>query len=133
MPRPSTRRPARRDAHFSTAALAALRRGAGWGMAVPAELNGVPGPAHLLELRDEIGLDEEQVAAITAVRDRMREGTIAAGQRFIEAERALDAAFAEGVPGADDLARLVREAGEARAALRLAHLSAHLETPPPPC
>ena len=110
--------------------LAALRRGAGWAMAIPAELNGVPGPTHLLELRDEIGLDEEQVAAITAVRDRMREGAIAAGERFIEAERALDAAFAEGVPSADDLARLVREAGEARTALRLVHLSAHLETPP---
>ena len=110
--------------------LTELRRGGGWGMAIPAELNGVPGPAHLLELRDEIGLDEGQVAAITAVRDRMREGAIAAGERFIEAERALDAAFAGGVPDADELDRLVREAGEARTALRLVHLSAHLETPP---
>jgi hypothetical protein len=36
-----------------------LRRGAGWGLALAAELNGVPGPAHLLELQDRIGLSAE--------------------------------------------------------------------------
>jgi hypothetical protein len=31
-----------------------LRRGGGWGLALAAELNGMPGPAHLLELKDQI-------------------------------------------------------------------------------
>ena len=36
-----------------------LRRGGGWGLAKAAELNGMPGPAHLLELKDEIPLSPE--------------------------------------------------------------------------
>ena len=34
-----------------------------------------------------------------------------------------------GVPAPAELERLTREAGDARAALRLAHLVSHLETP----
>lgn len=44
-----------------------LRAGRGWGLALAAELNGVPGPAHLLELRDVLELSTEQVAAIEAI------------------------------------------------------------------
>lgn len=114
---------------LSTQDIEELGRGAGWGLARPAELNGVPGPAHLLELSDELGLDEKQVSAITAIRDRMRADAVAAGERFVAAERALDEAFADGAPSRDELERLTRTAGEARAALRLVHLAAHLETP----
>ena len=110
--------------------LAELGRGGGWGLARPAELNGAPGPAHLLELADEIGLNAEQRVAVEAIRDEMRADAIAEGERFIAAERALDAAFTDGVPDADTLARLVAEAGAARADLRLVHLSAHLSTTP---
>ena len=106
-----------------------LGRGAGWGLARAAELNGVPGPSHLLELSGELALNEEQVAAITAIRDRMSRDAVEVGERFVAAERALDEAFAAGVPELEELERLTREAGEARAALRLVHLAAHLETP----
>ena len=41
-----------------------LRLGRGWGLALAAELNGVPGPAHLLELEAELDLNTGQVAAI---------------------------------------------------------------------
>ena len=37
-------------AALSESDLAALMAGEGWGLALPAELNGVPGPTHLLEL-----------------------------------------------------------------------------------
>ena len=40
-----------------------IARGGGWGLARAAELNGVPGPTHLLELADEIGLTEQQRAS----------------------------------------------------------------------
>ena len=49
---------------LSEADLEDLRLGRGWGLALAAELNGVPGPAHLLELQAELGLDAGQVAAI---------------------------------------------------------------------
>ncbi|WP_349370817.1 Spy/CpxP family protein refolding chaperone [Salinarimonas sp.] len=107
-----------------------LRRGGGWGLALAAELNGVPGPAHLLELKDEIGLDAEQVAAIAAIHAQMRREAQEAGARLMAAEEALEAAFRGG--GLDDTAlrRLVDEAGDARADLRFVHLSRHLSTPP---
>ena len=44
-----------------------LRSGSGMGLALPAELNGFPGPRHVLELADEIELDADQRARIQAV------------------------------------------------------------------
>lgn len=49
-----------------------LQNGSGWGLAKAAELNGVPGPAHLLELEKEIGLDESQKAQIKLLFNTMR-------------------------------------------------------------
>ena len=127
---PYAGRQAREIAALSAEDLAELRRGGGWGLALAAELNGAPGPTHLLELAERLELDARQVEAITAVRERMRADAIEAGERLIVAERALDRAFRDELPTAETLARLVAEAGEARAALRLVHLRAHLETPP---
>lgn len=70
-----------------------LRRGGGWGLAKAAELNGVPGPAHLLELKDPIALTAAQVSAIQEIFDRMRERAIVEGERLIVREQALDDAF----------------------------------------
>ena len=107
-----------------------IARGGGWGLARAAELNGVPGPTHLLELADEIGLTEQQRADIEVVRAQMLSDAITAGERFVAAEQSLDAAFQQGAPDADMLERLVAEAGQARSALRLVHLNAHLLTLP---
>ena len=107
-----------------------IARGGGWGLARAAELNGVPGPTHLLELAEEIALSEQQRSDIEVIRARMQADAIAAGDRFVAAERALDAAFQQGAPDAEALERLVTEAGQARAALRLVHLNAHLLTLP---
>lgn len=106
-----------------------IRRGGGWGLALPAELNGRPGPAHLLELKDDLGLSAEQVLAITEIYEAMRADAIAAGERFIAAEAAVSDAF-EGTDLSEDVLQgLLVEAAEARADLRFVHLSRHLETP----
>ena len=105
-----------------------LRRGGGWGLALPAELSGLPGPAHLLELQDEIGLSADQVAQITAIFEAMKIDAIAAGERFIEAEAALSDAFASKTLEEDQLLNLLSASGEARTALRFVHLSRHLMT-----
>lgn len=107
-----------------------LRRGGGWGLALAAELNGVPGPAHLLELRDEISLSPDQVAAIQAIFDEMQSEAVAAGARLIEAEEAIEAAFRASDLDDERLRALVGEAEAARAELRFIHLSRHLSTPP---
>lgn len=115
---------------LSDADLDDLRRGAGWGLALSAELNGVPGPAHLLELKDQIGLSREQVAAIEAIFDAMQREAQEAGHRFIEAEAAIEAAFRAGDLGSENLRALIDASAAARAELRFIHLVRHLETPP---
>ncbi len=107
-----------------------LRAGRGWGLALAAELNGVPGPAHLLELRDEIGLSPEQVSAIEAIFAAMQAEAQAAGERLIAAEAAIEAGFRAGGLTPEALRDLIDTAAAARAELRFIHLSRHLETPP---
>ena len=107
-----------------------LRRGGGWGLALAAELNGMPGPAHLLELKDEIPLSPEQAAAIETIFQQMKADAISAGERLIAAEQAIEDAFRAGSLEKDELRRLIGEAEAARAELRYIHLSRHLETPP---
>ena len=106
-----------------------LRRGGGWGLALPAELNGRPGPAHLVELHEELDLSTEQVEAISKIYEEMRVAAIAAGERFIAAEAALSKAFAASDLTEEALRDLLSETAEARAALRYIHLSRHLSTP----
>jgi hypothetical protein len=102
-----------------------LRRGGGWGLALPAELNGMPGPVHLLELKDKIPLSQEQVPKIQALIDDMRKAAIPAGERLIAAEALIEAAFAGGSVGEASLRRLVTDAESARTELRFIHLSQH--------
>lgn len=115
---------------LSEADIADLRRGAGWGLALPAELNGVPGPAHLLELKEEISLTPAQVTALEAIFAEMQADARAAGERFIAAEAAIEAAFREGNLTPDRLRALIDASAEARAELRFIHLTRHLETSP---
>lgn len=107
-----------------------LRRGGGWGLALAAELNGVPGPAHSLELRDEISLSDDQMTAIQAIFEEMQVEAIEAGSRLIAAEEAIEAAFRTGDLDDERLRSLINDAETARAELRFIHLSRHLSTPP---
>ena len=108
--------------------IAQLRAGKGWGLALPAELNGKPGPAHLLELQQEIGLSQAQVAAIEALFAEMQEDAIAAGERFMRAEAALSDAFAGDALDDVALRALLDASAKARAELRFVHLRQHLAT-----
>lgn len=108
--------------------IAELRRGGGWGLAKAAELNGMPGPAHLLELKDALALTPWQVEAITVSHERMREAAIAEGERFIEAERVLEDAFRSHSVTEASLERMLADIERSRARLRFIHLKAHLGT-----
>jgi hypothetical protein len=92
-------------------------------------LNGTPGPAHLLELKDEVPLSAEQVAQIEAAYAAMRERAIAQGQQLIERERALDDAFRNRTVTEESLRRMLAEIEESRTELRFTHLATHLLTP----
>ena len=103
-----------------------LEAGAGLGFAKSAELNGYPGPAHLIELADQIPLDADQLSAIVGIRDAMRSEAIVAGRALLQSERALEGAFRQGGVSAESLDVLTSNAGAARAAVRAAHLRAHI-------
>lgn len=105
-----------------------LRRGGGWGLALAAELNGMPGPAHLLELKDQIPLASDQVAKTQTLLDAMRKAAIPTGERLIAAEKALEAAFATAKVDESSLRRLLADAESARSELRFIHLSQHYKT-----
>ena len=105
-----------------------LRRGGGWGLALAAELNGMPGPSHLLELKDEIPLASDQVNKTQVLLDEMRKAAVPAGERLIAAEKALESAFASGKVDESSLRRLLAEAERTRSELRFIHLSQHYKT-----
>ena len=110
--------------------VADLLAGKGMGLAKPAELNGYPGPAHVLELADELKLTPNQRAAVQSAFDRMAERAKAAGAAYVAAERDLDEAFRSGTADMPTVEARLARAEKARAEKRMAHISAHLEITP---
>jgi len=106
-----------------------LKEGRGWGLAKAAELNGVPGPIHLLELKEEIGLTPAQTQEIETIYGEMKNKAMALGSRLIELERELNKAFARGKIDEARLKRMLSDISDVRGRLRYVHLSAHLKTP----
>ncbi len=106
---------------------AALLNGDGMGFALAAELNHYPGPKHILELQEEIGLSPEQLATVQASFDRMRQEAQKLGHLIVEAERSLDGRFQSGDLEANGLREAVTSIGILRGRLRAVHLTAHLE------
>lgn len=109
--------------------IAELRRGGGWGLAKAAELNGVPGPAHLLELKDQIPLDEAQVSALVEIFEQMKAQAIQQGERLIALERELESYFQNRSITEAKLRASLEAIAEARKELRYTHLATHLKTP----
>ena len=103
-----------------------LRAGRGMSLALPAELNGYPGPAHVLELAKELQLTPEQVTRTRALFEQMQREAQAGGQGVIEAEERLDRLFHDKQATPAALTRAVAEAATAMASLRETHLRYHL-------
>lgn len=110
--------------------IAELQKGAGWGLAKPAELNGYPGPAHILELADQLELDLEQRQKVEDTFAAMQAEAKALGIALIEAEASLDSSFKNNVATPAMLADRLQSTEGIRAALRNVHLAAHLEVTP---
>ncbi|MBF9034394.1 periplasmic heavy metal sensor [Rhodobacterales bacterium HKCCE2091] len=107
-----------------------LLEGRGLGYALSAELNGWPGPLHVLELADDLALTAEQRDRVEAIRQDMLSTVRPIGAELVEAETALDDLFAGGAPEADAILAAAERVGAIEARLRAAHLAAHVETTP---
>ena len=108
----------------------ALLAGEGHGYAKAAELNGYPGPAHVLELADDLNLSDIQRAEVQAIFDGMNAEARSLGAALVEVEAALDSAFESGDMDAATLEELVARSADIEAQLRTVHLEAHLQTKP---
>jgi Spy/CpxP family protein refolding chaperone len=105
-----------------------LKAGRGMGLALPAELNGYPGPSHVLELSDRLGLSANQRARMRALFDEMKAEAVPLGERLITQETDLDRQFAERRVTPASLGSVTAAIGETQGALRHAHLKYHLAT-----
>lgn len=114
---------------LSTDDIKQLTEGRGWGLAKAAELNGIPGPAHLLEMKSEISLTESQVGKIERLFNEMNARARPLGKKLIDLEADLNQAFASKSIDKADLKAKLAEIEKVRAELRYVHLATHLDTP----
>jgi Spy/CpxP family protein refolding chaperone len=120
----------REVATLSAQELNDLVAGRGMGLAKSAELNGHPGPAHVLELAEQLQLTPDQRQQVKAAFDRMHAKAKALGEAYIEAEKAVDQAFRSGTADAAVVTARVAEANRLLGEVRLSHLQAHVEITP---
>ena len=99
--------------------------GAGLGYAKPAELNGYPGPMHVLENADGLALTPEQRKQTTALMQAHKEDAKAIGAKLVAAERELDALFRSKTAERAALEKAVSAAAQMQASYRLSHLETH--------
>lgn len=104
----------------------ALLQGQGAGLARAAELNGYPGPMHTLELRQPLALTPEQAEATAALMRAHKGRARELGAALVDAERRLDALFAERRADVATVESATRDVALLQARLRAEHLSTHL-------
>ncbi|MGH6899672.1 MAG: hypothetical protein ACREJ5_24505 [Geminicoccaceae bacterium] len=100
--------------------------GRGMSLALAAELNGYPGPRHVLELAGELDLSAGQLAQTRRLFEDMRRGAIELGAQIVAREAALDELFASGIATAAALQAMTGALGRLNAELRGHHLGYHL-------
>lgn len=103
-----------------------LLEGNGMGLALAAELNSYPGPLHVLEHAQALGLSEAQRDSTARLMATHKEEARALGRQLVEAERELDQAFASRQIDAASLSARMQRIGALQAAIRNAHLQTHL-------
>lgn len=105
-----------------------LREGRGMGASLPAELNGVPGPLHVLQLQQRLHVTPGQASALQAIMEEMKTSAQRWGNEVIAAERELDRMFSSNSAREAEVRELSQRIGTLNAELRAVHLVAHLKT-----
>lgn len=108
--------------------IADLSAGRGMGLALAAELNGYPGPVHVLELADKLNLSTDQRASIQRLFESMKAEAVPLGAKLIEQESGLDRQFASHTVTPESLRASTAAVAVTQGALRETHLKYHLST-----
>lgn len=104
-----------------------LLKGHAMGMAAVAEMNGYPGPRHVLELKEELQLTPDQRFATSRLLGLVQGQARALGQRIVEAEQQLDVGMADGRLSREQVRQFIQNIASLRSQLRYTHIDAHLE------
>jgi len=102
-----------------------LLEGAGMGYARAAELNGYPGPMHVLELADKLGLSAQQREETRRLMESHKAEARTLGAKRVDAERRLEALFHRKGLDPAELEHAVKAAAASEAEYRLSHLETH--------
>jgi hypothetical protein len=113
---------------LTEAEIASFREARGMGLARPADINGYPGPIHVLELSDALSLNTEQREAMQSLYDQMRGEAVSLGEEFLSQYGALEGAFRDRTVTTEVLDRHAAELGRLEGRLRATHLKYHLLT-----
>ncbi len=108
--------------------IADLSAGRGMGLALAAELNGYPGPAHVLELADGLDLSTDQRTRVQGLFDSMKAEAVPLGSRLLEQEADLDGQFANHTVTPESLKASTAAIAATQGVLRETHLKYHLLT-----
>jgi Spy/CpxP family protein refolding chaperone len=107
--------------------VAELETGAGMGLARAAELNGYPGPRHVLDLARALSLTDAQARETGRIFAAMQSRAVTLGRMLLDAERELDALFQSRRATRDTVATTMARIGQLQGELRAVHLEAHVE------
>ncbi len=108
--------------------VADVEAGRGMGLALAAELNGYPGPSHVLELADKLELSAAQRGEVQRLFDSMKAEAMPLGARLIEQEADLDRQFAQRMVTPESLKASTAAVATTQGDLRETHLKYHLST-----
>jgi Spy/CpxP family protein refolding chaperone len=100
--------------------------GKGMGLAKAAELNGYPGPSHVLALAGELNLSAEQKQRTEALFKIMETKAKEVGRTLVDEERTLDHLFASKSISPESLTQRLKRIGKLQAQVRQVHLESHL-------
>jgi hypothetical protein len=105
-----------------------LQAGRGMGLALAAELNGYPGPSHVLELADKLDLSPAQRARVQRLFDAMKQEALPLGSKLIKQEAELDRQFVTRTITPKSLKAATDAIALTQGTLRETHLKFHLST-----
>ena len=112
---------------LSDSDIASYLNGEGMGLAKAAELNGYPGPKHVLENEGSLEMSSEQKAEAQKSFQKMKDEATRLGKQMVDHEKELDSLFSQNKIDSAVLREKTETIGKIQGDLRDVHLQAHLE------
>ena len=111
---------------LSEVEIASYLEGGGMGFAKPAELNGYPGPMHVVELADALALTAEQRAGSEALMRSHKAEVRVLGKTLIGVEEEIEQLFATRSVNPALLRDVLAKSADLQRRIRESHLATHL-------